>query len=268
MHSIRTHRNLTIQDLKKSVDAHDRSGMYGTMQPTWKDAESELLQNLTSVRLAEYLIGMSTLIPVPQDFWPDDGVKWSVNVMEHRASKRDQGVHAFQVLLAESTPAYSSDGSNGTFAVELSAKQMWTGMMMAGFQKVKNKFRTCHQEKIKRSETQTTDECAAVASVMASMLCGTEGIELAGTPVTPRHYNAVFGKKDEALWVEAMDKEVMKCFDIGTWEIVDTADIPPECSVMSACSSFKVKCDSEGKLLECRARAHANGIQQKTGVVW
>ena len=115
--------NLTIRDLKKSVDAHDRPGVYSTVQPTWKDAGCELLQNVTNVRLAEYLIGMSTLIPMPQDYWPDDDVKWSVNVMEHRASKRHQGGHAFQVLLAESTPAYTADGSEGTFAVELSAKK-------------------------------------------------------------------------------------------------------------------------------------------------
>jgi len=116
--------NLTIRDLKKLVDAHDRPGVYGTMQPTWQDAGCELLQNLTNVRLAEYLIGMSTLIPMPQDYWPDDGVKWSINVMEHRASKRHQGGHAFQVLLAESKPAYTADGSDSTFAVELSAKQI------------------------------------------------------------------------------------------------------------------------------------------------
>jgi hypothetical protein len=298
-HNAQMH-NLTIRDLKKSVDAHDRPGVYSTVQPTWKDAGCELLQNVTNVRLAEYLIGMSTLIPMPQDYWPDDGVKWSVNVMEHRASKRHQGGHAFQVLLAESTPAYTADGSDGTFAVELSAKQMRTGIereygkgktleqmfdnkyvqptsalaqaahemtrtMMTGFQKVKNEIRRRNQGRIERSEAQTTDECAAVASAMASMMCEAEVIEFAGTPVAPRHYNAVFGRTDEALWVEAMDKEVMKCFDMGTWEIVDTADIPPECSVMGTCFSFKVKCDSEGKLLKCRARANANGTQQKPG---
>jgi len=80
--------------------------------------------------------------------------------------------------------------------------------------------------------------------------------------VAPRHYNAVFGRTDEALWVEAMDKEVMKFFDMGTWEIVNTADIPPECSVVGTCFSFKVRFDSEGKLLECRARANANRTQQ------
>ena len=65
---------------------------------------------------------------------------------------------------------------------------------------------------------------------MASLLCEAESIESAGTPVAPRHYNAVFARTDEAPCVEAMDKEVMKCFDMGTWEIVGTADIPPECS--------------------------------------
>jgi len=79
------------------------------------------------------------------------------------------------VLLAESTPAYTADGSDSTFAVELSAKQLRTGIereygkgktlkqmfdtknvqqtsalaqaalgmtriMMTGFQKMKNKF--------------------------------------------------------------------------------------------------------------------------------
>jgi len=220
--------------------------------------------------------------------------------MKHRASKRHQGGHAFQVLLAESTPAYTTDGSDGTFAVELSTKQMRMGIereygkgktleqmfdtkcvqptsalaqvaleitrtMMTGFQKVKNEIQTRNHGKIERSEAQTTDECAAVASAMASMLCEAQGVEFAGTPVAPRQYNAVFSKTDEALWVEAMDKEVMRCFDMGTWEIVDTADIPPECSVMGTCFSFKVKCDSEGKLLECRARANANGTQQKQG---
>ena len=98
------------------------------MQPTWKDVGCELLQNLTNMRLDEYLNGMSTLIPMPQIYWLDDDVKWSVNIMEHRASKRHQGGHAFQVLLAVSTPAYTADGSDSTFAVELSAKQMRTGI--------------------------------------------------------------------------------------------------------------------------------------------
>jgi len=292
--------NLTVRDLKKTMDVHDRPGIYGEMQKTWQDAGRELLQHVTNERLAEYLIGMSTLILMPSDYWPEDGVQWSVNVTEHWASKRHQGGHAFQVLLAESTPVYAGAGGGGPFEVELSAKQMRTGIereygkgktleqmfdskytqppsslaqaahamtkkVASGLQKVKNGIRKRNQGKIERSEMNDTDESAVIASAMAATICEDDGIEFAGTPVAPRHYNAVFGRKDEALWVEAMDKEIIKCFEMGTWEIVDTADIPPECSVMGTCFSFKVKCDSDGKLLECRARANANGTQQKPG---
>jgi len=41
--------NLTIRDLKKTVDVHDHPGVYATVQPTWKDAGCELLQNVTIV---------------------------------------------------------------------------------------------------------------------------------------------------------------------------------------------------------------------------
>ena len=251
--------NLTIRDLKKSVDAHDRSGMYGTMQPTWKDAGCELLQNVTNMRLAEYLIGMSALIPMPQDYWPDNGVKWSVNVIKHRASKQMRTGIEREYGLEQ---MFDTKYVQPTSALAQAALGM-TRKMMTGFQKVKDKIRTRNQGKIKRSETHNTDECAVLASAMASMLCEAEGIEFAGTPVAPKHYNEVFGRTDEAMWVEAMDKEVMKCFDMGTLEIVDTADIPPECSTMGTCFSFKVKCDSEGKLLEYQARANVNGTQQK-----
>jgi len=41
-------QNLTIRDLKKTVDAHHRPAVYGTMQTKWKDAGRELLQNVTN----------------------------------------------------------------------------------------------------------------------------------------------------------------------------------------------------------------------------
>jgi len=62
-----------------------------------------------------------------------------------------------------------------------------------------------------------------------------------------------------------MNKEVIKCFTMGTWPIVDTADIPPDCNVMGTCFSYKVKSDCDGNVLECRARGNVNGTQQKPG---
>jgi len=80
--------------------------------------------------------------------------------------------------------------------------------MMTGSQKVKNEIRTRNQGKVERSESQNIDECAAVASAMSSMLCEAAGIEFAGTSVAPRLYNAVFGRTNEALWVEAIIRKL------------------------------------------------------------
>ena len=51
-----------------------------------------------------------------------------------------------------------------------------TRTMMTGIRKVKNEIQTRNQGKIERSEAQTTDECAAVASAMASMMCEAQGL--------------------------------------------------------------------------------------------
>ena len=40
-------------------------------------------------KLAEYLIGMSSVIPMPECYWHEDGCQWSVTVMEHRPSKEN-----------------------------------------------------------------------------------------------------------------------------------------------------------------------------------
>jgi len=62
-----------------------------------------------------------------------------------------------------------------------------------------------------------------------------------------------------------MDKKVIKYFIMGTWQIVDTADIPHDCNIMGTCFSFKVKSDCNSNLPECKARANFNGTQQKPG---
>jgi len=119
---------------------------------------------------------------------------------------------------------------------------------------------------LKRKESAATGQCAAIATAMAVMTCEQNGIAFAGTPiVAPRHYHLVWGRPDKALWVEAMDKEVIKYFTMGTWQIVDTANIPPECNVMDTCFSYKVKSNCDRNLLECRARANVTGTQQKPG---
>ena len=121
------------------------------------------------------------------------------------------------------------------------------------------------QGKFRRLETNATVACAAMALGMSAMICEDAGDEFAGIGPALKHCNAVFGRPDEGKRVVAMDKEVIKFFGMGTWEIVDTSTIPEGCNVMNTCFSFKVKCDIEGNTTECRARANADGRQQESG---
>jgi len=282
---------------------HDRPGAYGTIPASWRDAGTTLLSKVSNAKLGEYLLGMDSLLRTPAECWPDDGVTWSVQVVEHGASKKHVGGHVFKVVLADSSPNHvSSNGDVELWAVDLSAKQSRQSMeaefgkgktleqmldpknsslaqivlgvpaqLSGAIRRVQLAVRNTIKQQMKskqgtfrRLETNATGACAAMALAMSAMKCEDEG-KFAGIGPAPKHYNAVFGRPDEEKWVAAMDKEVIKIFGMGTWETVDTSTIPEICNVMNTCFLFKVKFDSEGITTERRARANADGRQQKPG---
>jgi len=123
-----------------------------------------------NAKLAEYLIGMSSVIQMPESYWPEDGCQWSVTVMEHRPSKRHHGGHAFSVVLAKSTPAYTGGvATDIPYVAELSSKQIRNGteqhycknktlqqMFDPKWQKVPTGM--AHADQLTRSVSQTTDK--------------------------------------------------------------------------------------------------------------
>ena len=96
--------NASIRNLQSTTNVHDRPGPYGTLPAAWH----QLMSKVTKAKLAEYLIGMSSVIPMPESYWTEDGCQWSVTVMDQRPSKRHHGGHAFNVVLAESTTVYTA----------------------------------------------------------------------------------------------------------------------------------------------------------------
>jgi hypothetical protein len=52
---------------------------------------------------------------------------------------------------------------------------------------------------------------------------------------------------------------------IGTFEIVNTEDIPARHKVMDMCVSFKIKQDIQGNVIEYLVRFNADGRQQEEG---
>jgi len=92
-------------------------------------AGSQLLSKVTNAKLAEHLIGMSSVIMMPESYWPEDGCQCSVTMVEHRPSKRHNGGHAFSMMLAESTPAYTGGAATDIpYVAELSSKQIKNGI--------------------------------------------------------------------------------------------------------------------------------------------
>jgi len=119
--------NITIRNVQSTIHVHDRPGSYATLPEALQDAGSQLLSKVTNAKLAEYLIGMSSVIPMSasESCWPEDGCQWSVMVMEDRSSKRHHGGHAFSVVLAGLTPAYTGGAvTDISYVAKLSSKQI------------------------------------------------------------------------------------------------------------------------------------------------
>ena len=87
----------------------------------------------------------------------------------------------------------------------------------------------------------------------------------AGFRPVPRSIYDIKGRPDADLWMSVCDKEVSKLLEMGTFEIVNTEDIPAGHKVMDMCVSFKLKQDSQGNVTEYRARFNADGRQQEEG---
>jgi len=124
--------NATIYNLKSSILVQDCPGAHGTLPASWRDTGTTLLSKVSNAKLGEYLIGMDSLLRTPAEYWPqwpDDEVTWSVQVVEHGASKKHVDGHVFKVVLAESSPNHvRSNGDVKLWAVDLSAKQIRQSM--------------------------------------------------------------------------------------------------------------------------------------------
>ncbi len=84
----------------------------------------------------------------------------------------------------------------------------------------------------------------------------------AGIRPVPKSIYDIKGRSDADLWMSACDKEVTKLLEMGTFEIVNTEDIPAGHKVMDMCVSFKIKQDSQGNVTEYRAGRNSGDLAQ------
>jgi hypothetical protein len=105
----------------------------------------------------------------------------------------------------------------------------------------------------------------AFSALICDGMLDDENKPYAGVRPVPRSIYDIKGRPDADLWMNACDKEVTKLLEMGTFEIVNTEDIPAGHKVMDMCVSFKIKQDGQGNVTEYRARFKADGRQQEEG---
>jgi len=264
---------------------------YGTLAPTWRAAGSKTVKQVDNSTLAEYLIGSEAKIVLPESYWPKDKVSWTSQCMDHRENKRAKGNHTFKCVLLESKPRYvGATGAASTYEAELSAWHIRNALELqhGGHKTLDEMFgdktkgllglatdRLCSAmrstaasmpgSKIRRHESSDTMGAAMIGMIWTALACDEHGQQFAGTRAIPRSYYDIKGRPDEQLWMEACDKEINKLFEMGTFSIIDDNDIPPGHKSINCCMSFKIKKDSDGNILEYRARCNADGRQQDVG---
>ena len=287
-----TGANLRI--LQQSVFAQGTPGAYGEIMQTdtWRRNCSKRIKDLSNDELAECLIGMEARIICPERFWPADKVSWTVQVMEHHPDRRVRGGHRFQVALLHSTPSYQyKPGEPQLYDAMLSAwhlrlaltenhhadtrtlQQMFgttvtTRIQSAASTTMSNVTRAVTRlarrtdARLKRVEHASTAQAAIMAMICTAHTCDEQGVQYAGLRPEPRHFYEISKRPDAERWYAACDVEIAKLFDMGAFDIVDT---PLNQKVMECCFSFKTKYDSDGKVLEYRARGNVDGSKQTPG---
>ena len=284
-----------LRMLKQTVFAQGPPGAYGEIMrtDTWRRNCTKLIKDLSNDELAECLIGMEANIVCPEYFWPADKVRWTVQVMEHHADGRVRGGHRFQVALLTSQPAYRyKPGEPLQYEAMLSAWHLRTalehnhhadtrtlqemfgpaaldaGMAATAYATISrvhqtiSKFARRTEDRLRLVESTATAQTALIAMVCTAMICDEEQAPYAGLRPEPRHFYEISKRPDAARWYAACDTEITKLFDMGAFDIVDT---PRDKKVMECCFSFKTKYDSEGNILEYRARGNVDGSKQEPG---
>ena len=241
------------------------------------------MSKVSNAELGEYLIGIEANIKCPIDYWKEDKVSWTIQVMDQTAEPRVKGGHKFKCVLLHSHPQYvGPPGSPKQYECEMSAHAL------------RNAIKVNHQGDHKTLEQMFDPEYASIAasawglissiksradfiygnlgksllrvesrSCSPSMLIGMafsamicdgmlddEKKPYAGVRPVPRSIYDIKGRPDADLWMNACDKEVTKLLEMGTFEIVNTEDIPAGHKVMDMCVSFKIKQDSQGNVTE------------------
>ena len=282
--------------LHKTVFAHGPPGPYGELPKSWRAPASLKMHKVNNTELGEYLIGIEAKILCPIEYWKEDKVAWTIQVMDQTSGTKVRGGHKYKCVLLHSQPPYVHD-NNKHYECEMTAQALrhaikvnhggesktleqmfdpdhenvagtaWA--MVSSISKKASYLYANWGKRLQRIESRVSSPSLIIGMAFSAMICDgafdDESKSYAGIRPVPRSIYDIKGRPDADLWMSACDKEVDKLLEMGTFEIVNTEDIPAGHKIMDMCVSFKIKQDSQGNVTEYRARFNADGRQQEEG---
>ena len=287
---------VSSNSLHKTVFAHGPPGPYGELPKNWRAPASLKMHKVNNTELGEYLIGIEAKILCPIEYWKEDKVTWTIQVMDQTSGTKVRGGHKYKCVLLHSQPPYVHD-NNKHYECEMTAQALrhvikvnhggesktleqmfdpdhenvagaaWA--MVSSMSKKASYLYANWGKRLQRIESRVSSPSLIIGMVFSAMICDgafdDESKSYACIRPVPRSIYDIKGRPDADLWMSACDKEVDKLLEMVTFEIVNTEDIPAGHKVMDMCVSFKIKQDSQGNVTEYRARFNADGRQQEEG---
>ena len=270
------------------------SGSYGQTRQQWWHVEQQPISQVTDAELAEYLIGHSIKIPIPQEYWPAERRLYGAEAFEVVQNDKDfpgqtclrtllyvrdskgqrrlkqSKTAVFPVSKPINATAHPTDVSIRR-AIALAAPRAQRCLDLTHAQGTKQIAMTARQAQQQCPRYTGRSRLHARKVKQGAALLATATMCMLMAEQTDDKYKAVFHElcpknwrearscPQSEKWLQSEEIEIKKLWDKGTWEIVDT---PAGVQPLRCTTSYKVKTDKNGDLLQRKARVCADGSFQ------
>jgi hypothetical protein len=250
---------VSSNNLHKKVFAHGPPGPYGELPRSWRAPASLKMHKVNNTELGEYLIGIEAKILCPIEYWKEDKVAWTIQVMDQTSGTKVRGGHKYKCVLLHSQPPYVHD-NNKHYECEMTAQTLRHAI------KVNHggESKTLEQMFDPDHENMAGAAWAMVSSMSkkASYLYDNWGKKLQRIESRVSSPSLTIGMAFSAMICDGTFDDERKSY-AGIRPV--PRSIPAGHKVMDMCVSFKIKQDSQGNVTEYRARFNADGRQQEEG---
>ena len=242
----------------------------------WKACQDDPLDEIADLELAEYLIGTSTLLKLPVDYWPDDHGSWTVECidthigengievvcsMQDGPVKKDVGTITNIPVSSKRDSDYSirrairenyssAKTPRDVFEVQAHFARLygeWTGTSPVSSQQCDSKWKPTT---VNKPSLAVVALFALQTLAWAAVKNVCEGLD---SPLSakPKSQRDARSRPDWEQWKIAEEAEIGMCYEKGVFEIVD---LPAGVKELPSMFQYALKTGPNGEFVKCKAR--------------